>query len=109
MLMSLLDRGQQAMFLKEEAIIEVAPSGNRYRLRLAITGNIERLNNRGRPIERLCVHPAGVPVGDVLATQLLLLRTDEAELRRMANITDPANGQLIQRAAARARSLQDAA
>jgi hypothetical protein len=109
MLMSLLDRDQRAMFQKEEVIIEVAPSGNRYRLKFAVTGNIERLNSRGRPVERLCVHPAGVPVGDVLATQLLLIRTDEDELRRMANITNPANGQLIQRAAPLARSLRDAA
>ena len=109
LLMSVLEPAQRDMFRKEKTIIVVAASGTQYRIGLGTVNNIMELNPDGTPKLRLCVHPVGVPLADVLVTQKLLLETDEAEFRRMANISDPVTGRMVQRAAERPRSLQGVA
>jgi hypothetical protein len=109
LLMSMLDATQREMFRKEQAIIVIAASGIRYRIRLSMINNIEQLDTHGNPLLKLCVHPVNVPLADVLVTQKLLLETDEQEFRRMANITNVKTGRLVQQAAALPRSRQEVA
>lgn len=79
-----------------------APSGNLYRIDKGSHGNIKRIDPQtGRWVESLCVQPRGVPEGDAMLMQKLLIETAEEELRRVANITlrdggmDRSSGQLI--------------
>jgi hypothetical protein len=100
LLMSILEPAQRDMFRRDGAIIVVARSGTRYRLVLGMTGNVMQLGADGEPVQRLCVHPVGVPLPDILVTQKLLLEADEEEFRRRANITDILTGRMIQPAEA---------
>lgn len=48
--------------------------------------NIELLDDTGKPIERLCAHPAlYCPDEDTMLAQKLAIETDEESFRRIAN------------------------
>jgi hypothetical protein len=49
------------------------------------SGNILEHDKSGKPIIRHCVHPVNVPLADVLATQMLYLKTHPEELLQVAN------------------------
>ncbi|GAC1530511.1 MAG: hypothetical protein NVS2B16_37430 [Chloroflexota bacterium] len=88
LLLSLLTDEQAAQYRSERAFEVRAPSGRRYRLKHGWASNIEVLNDEGRTIERLCVHPnQSVPYADNLLMQKLGIETSEEQLRRIANIT----------------------
>lgn len=61
--------------------------GNKkYRIERGTTGNIKLLyENSDNPKHQYCIHPTGVPVGDVMLAQKLLLETNEEEFLRVAN------------------------
>lgn len=64
-------------------------TGTRYRIRVASFANIDVLGATGRPMYRLCAHPAGdIPIYDIMAGQLLHLQDPATEERflRMANV-----------------------
>lgn len=57
-------------------------TGERYRIRVDLIGNIDVLRPDGRVKYRLCVRPAGeIPVYDVMAGQLLHLQDPDTEQR----------------------------
>ncbi|HJV50729.1 MULTISPECIES: hypothetical protein [Oxalobacteraceae] len=57
-------------------------TGERYRIRVDLIGNIDVLRYDGKVKYRLCVRPAGeIPVYDVMAAQLLHLQDAETEQR----------------------------
>lgn len=65
-----------------------APSGRTYRINHGTHGNVQVVHpETGRVLETLCIQPGGVPVGDSMLTQKLMLETAEDAFRRHANIT----------------------
>lgn len=49
-------------------------------------GNVDQVDDSGRRIKRLCVHPVeGVPDADTMLAQKLFLEGSEEELLRVAN------------------------
>lgn len=87
LLRRLLDPDQLAQ-LEARGYFDVSGThGRRYRIRRGKIANIEVFDgNIAR--HRLCVHPVGaheLPVGDVMAAQLLHLRANENEVLRIAN------------------------
>lgn len=59
----------------------------RYQIRRGTHGNVKLLGANGQPLESLCIQPPDVPVEDAMLAQKLMLETDEAEFRRIANIS----------------------
>ncbi len=88
LLFQLLRAEQIREYVRHKRITIRAPSGTVYRLRHGWSGNVEELDAAGKPVNRLCIHPGvQVPVPDNLLTQKLMLETDEAAFRKIANIT----------------------
>lgn len=89
LLQAQLNAAQQAEFAENRSFTVVTQNGGRrYRIRYGWAGNIERLDEQGRPIEKLCVHPKQlVPFCDNLLTQKLFLECAEEEFLRIANRT----------------------
>lgn len=88
LLLSFLTEEQRKDFETNLAFIVEAASGTKYRITYGRIGNIQVLQQE-LVRHRLCVHPADnddLPVEDVMLSQLLHLRADEAELVRRANI-----------------------
>jgi len=101
-----LDEHQREEYRREKAFTVRLPDGKRYRIKKGWAGNVERLEARRiailqeeapslvandreyRAVERFCIHPAEqLPEQDNMLAQLLLLKANEAEFRRIANIT----------------------
>lgn len=79
---------QRQSLEQQSAIVVKAESERVYRIKKGRVGNIEELDSEGKIINRLCVHPnLQVPDYDTMLTQKIWLETNEAELRRIANIT----------------------
>lgn len=66
-----------------------AKSGRVYRLQEGTHGNVFAVED-GRDVERFCIQPsdACLPKPDVVLSQLLMLKTNEDEFRRIANISN---------------------
>lgn len=65
-------------------------SGDQYRVRKGRVGNVDRIDAAGRVVDRWCAHPAEfVPDCDTMLAQALMLETDDAHFRRMANMHPP--------------------
>ena len=83
-----LDAIQQAALDAERAFLVEVKSGRRYRIKRGQAGNVFELDQAGREVSRFCIHPTEfVPDPDVMLAQKLLLETDEAAFRRIANVT----------------------
>lgn len=78
---------EQKKSLAEKKYFEVNVDGKMFRIYRGVAGNIKELDSENREIASYCVHPDGVPVGDVMLTQLLWLRADKEALFRVANKT----------------------
>ena len=79
----------QRRTLKKEGWFDVRSQfGNLYRIHRGSHGNIERLDPATMErVETWCVQPTGVPAGDAMLIQKLMLETHEEELFRTANVT----------------------
>jgi hypothetical protein len=66
-------------------------SGTRYRIVAGHHGtrNVLELDRHGHPRRRLCAHPFGVPDGDVLLAQKLVIETNEDLFLATANVSEP--------------------
>lgn len=98
-----LTPAQRAEYQSTGSFCVKLDSGALYRIKKGRSGNVElaapeplvegasdarRAANRFVPIERFCIHPIEqVPDCDTMLAQKLLLETDEATFRRVANIT----------------------
>ena len=70
-----------------------APSGRRYRIDKGRAGNVKVIDKQtGVWTESLCVHPNGVPNGDTMLIQKMLIETAEETFRAYANITVKGGG-----------------
>lgn len=86
LLRSCLSRSQDEELTKN-GWFDVPVKDRTYRIKRGIAGNIFLLGDDGREVERFCIHPSGVPAGDAMLAQKLLLETDERKFRQVANIT----------------------
>jgi hypothetical protein len=65
-----------------------SPSGRLYRIDKGTHGNVKVVPEKGKPwIEKLCIQPSGVPDGDAMLMQKLMIETNEVAFRAYANIT----------------------
>jgi hypothetical protein len=71
---------------KRHRWFEVAGQGCVYRIHEGRAMNVKQLRP-GQPVATLCAFPRGVPMGDVLLAQKLMLETDEAGFLRVAHRT----------------------
>lgn len=94
LLLEYLDPDQRATWTSELAsFLVTSQRGRRYRIRRGEVANIERLRRSdGAVIARYCIHPSGVPIADVILSQLLMLLHNEDQLLRIAN-PHPVTGQ----------------
>jgi hypothetical protein len=73
---------------REHRYFEVITRTGRYRLAHGWAGNVHRVDDQDRLVERFCIHPARVvPYADNLLAQKLMLETDEERFLRVANKT----------------------
>jgi len=88
LLHEVLDNNQRQE-LADTGIVTVRGSlGGEYRIKLGRSGNVTRVVN-GEAVERLCIHPnIDVPDADVVVSQVLMLRTNEAAFLVTANHYD---------------------
>jgi hypothetical protein len=86
LLMRLLNEEQRQEFRNFRHFhVTGGSSGNRYRIRVGMIANIDVLRSDGKVNHRLCAHPTGIPVYDVMAAQLLHLQdpvTEQQFLKR---------------------------
>lgn len=95
LLNSFLSQEQRESLRKERFFYVRAPSGRLYRIDQGTHGNLKTVDPQTRKvIERLCIQPGGVPEGDSMLTQKLMIETAEDALRAHANIT-LADGRVI--------------
>ena len=94
LLHELLDDQQWADWLRVHQFEVDGSEGGKYKIIQGYAGNVRQLNDQGQVIASLCIHPnmhtdqGRLPETDAVIAQLLTLRTDEAEFRRIANITN---------------------
>lgn len=92
LLQSMLSEADKRM-LAAHGYFEVrgGKSGTRYRIIAGHHGtrNVLELDRHGHPRRRLCAHPFGVPDGDVLLAQKLVLETNEDLFLATANVSEP--------------------
>ncbi len=91
LLNSVLTPAQRDEYKRLQRFKVYTASGNVYRVERGRQGNLKRVEidgqGREKVVESLCVHPvARVPDQDTMVAQLLMLQTDEGELRELSNI-----------------------
>lgn len=96
LLRALLTPEQRADLEQRNGFFVEAPSGNVYRIWKGSHGNVKRVDpqNRQVELESLCIQPSGVPDGDAMLAQKLLIETTEELFRATANITDKRTGRV---------------
>lgn len=90
LLYTFLSHQEIATYEQHGYIDVMAKDGSgKYRIRKGWAGNIERLGENDRPVERLCVHPEGekLPDHDNMFLQRFLLMNDPDKLLPLANRT----------------------
>lgn len=88
LLRSTLTAEQQRQLDDHQAFEVLTANGTaRYLVARGRSGNVYKLDAKGQPIKRFCVHP-GVwcPDEDTMLSQKLLLETNPLEFERMANV-----------------------
>lgn len=88
LLMEVLTDEQADCLVRHGYFLVDAPSGRLYRIDKGTHGNVKVIHRQTRKIvERLCIQPNGVPAGDAMLMQKLLIETAEETFRAHANIT----------------------
>lgn len=88
LLQQYLNDQQRRQYAKEKKFLVLAGDGATFELEHKWSGNAREFDSKGRPIQRLCIHPKdSVPIPDHLLAQKLMLETNPAEFRRIANKT----------------------
>lgn len=96
LLLSVLHPQQAKDLLKGGFFYVNAPSGRLYRIDEGTHGNLKVISREtGKIVERLCIQPDGVPAGDAMLVQKLMIETAEEALRAHANITVELDGKII--------------
>lgn len=87
LLLSQLDAEQRAAFLTRKAFRVVGADGKLYEIARGRQHNVFELDAQGRRRTEFCITHADLPDEDILVAQKLLLETDVARFRRIANAT----------------------
>lgn len=77
---------QRDLAAKDWFLID-SKSGKTYRINRGRSANIDVIDETGKTVKSLCVHPRDlVPDADTMLAQVLMLRYEEEELLRKANV-----------------------
>lgn len=88
LLLSILSPAQQEEYKRTKTVIQQGSSGTLFRLCLGWAGNVTELDAARQGVRQFCLHPdVKCPEEDNVILQVLMLRTDEEEFRRIANKT----------------------
>jgi hypothetical protein len=88
LLLSCLDEIQRDRFQKERVFEVIGRSRRRYLVEYGWAGNVKILDETGKAVTKLCIHPVRpVPVPDNLLAQKLMIETDEEQFLKTANHT----------------------
>ncbi len=87
LLKACLTKEQVACLEKNKFFYVTAKSGRKYRIDQGTHGNVKVVDRDNKVIERLCIQPDGVPEGDSMLAQKLMIEVAEDQFRRHANIT----------------------
>jgi len=78
---------QQRQLAQEDWFMIDSKSGKKYRINRGRSANIDVLDETGKVVRSLCVHPGeAVPDADTMLSQALMLKHDEEALLRIANV-----------------------
>ena len=79
---------EQLSAYREKKIIPIATARGRYHIYRGRAGNVYRVDENGKQLERYCIHPTEfIPTEDVMLAQLLWLRWCEDDFLKVANKT----------------------
>lgn len=85
LLISILNEVQRR-HLRDHGFFFVRGREHLYRIRKGRVANVDLVGPNGEVVDRFCAHPLiDCPLGDVMASQKLMLETDEAGFVRLAN------------------------
>lgn len=88
LLREVLSPEQRAEFDKDKSFHVIGADGERYRVRHGWSGHVDRIAKDGQAEERFCIHPDRmVPNADNQLIAKLMLETDPARFRKIANVT----------------------
>lgn len=77
---------EQLQQFKDNKWFEVITAKGRFRIRTGWAGNVDRVDDAGKAIDRYCIHPSEqVPHEDNMLAQKLLLEADVDAFIRIAN------------------------
>lgn len=71
-----------------------------YRIEKGSHGNVKLIDKDGKVKRSFCVQPRGVPDGDAMLAQKLLLETDKKRFYELSNVTEYADGRALRTLAA---------
>jgi hypothetical protein len=101
LLLRFLNPAQRSRYLSTREFVVLAPSGCQYLITRGTSGNVFELDGAGQRLRRYCIYPEGVPRGDVMLSQMLMLLTDEDSFRGIAVATDLPTGRRSNRRSVR--------
>lgn len=88
LLLANLSKEQREQFSKDKTFKVIGGDGAFFEIGLGRSGNVREVDKDGKGIARFCIHPAEmVPDEDTMLAQKLLLETDPASFRKIANRT----------------------
>lgn len=88
LMMRFLSPEQRDEFRRLSLFTVHLPNGNRYQVRKGHAGNVYKIGEREKLVERLCIHTREtVPDFDNMLAQKLFLESNEDEFRRVANVS----------------------
>ena len=88
LLVAHLDKEQRKQYRTEKKFKVVGGDGALFEIGSAWSSNVREMTPDGKHIARFCIHPReSVPIPDLLLAQKLMLETDPAEFRKIANRT----------------------
>ena len=83
-----LDEEQRKSYAEHKVIPITTAKGRKYLVKKGRAGNVYRIDEYSREIERFCIHPEeAVPAQDTMLAQLFWLRWCEDDFLRVANMT----------------------
>ena len=83
-----LDEEQKKVYAERKVVPITTAKGRKYLIKKGRAGNVYRIDEHGKEIEKFCIHPDElVPDQDTMLSQLLWLRWCEDDFLRIANMT----------------------
>jgi hypothetical protein len=86
---------QQIEEYEQKSCFHLHVGGKVYRIEKGSHGNVKLVDKDGRVKRSFCVQPRGVPEGDAMLAQKLLLESDERRFYELSNVTEYENGQHV--------------